>query len=543
MVEISQVLMYLLFSFLLGVALLQVVPKNRGPAFVVKNSWVYGCICLIPVLSVIPILSATYQIHIQYEAPFMPIMTQVMLGYKIGQAWMVTTLLAIISITLYYGLVYIKTFYVKLIFLLLVIIFALSSSWASHAASLDEGLGFIYNGLHFIAATVWMGTLFVISWFSSEKSTEKWTLFIRWFSPVAIASVIILILSGLLLMTIIVPEYVNSWVLTYGQLLLLKHILIAPIILFGVVHGFLLRKRLHKVGVTRFQNTLKAESIIGLFIFGITAVMTERVPPHEVARTLQTTEPSLLYKWFIGEHVGSIVPLTFSFNWLSIVLFTGSALLLLLLIFEVLRGKGWIRIISVSTAFAFLMLFGILGSTHPSSQGWIDSQRFSTPREAIQSSQENGEVEVLVEQRVSNDFIAVVYHINHEKLAVDLLYKDNQDYYKVNESNLMIGGIPINELDHKIRTFIIRNGPWLQNNQPYTYVTIGYISEPSDVDKVGIYFEGDSSEAKVENNTFINVISSDEEWDPNHPIEFFNDKEEIVGGYMRGFLEEGVYCH
>ncbi|WP_078427021.1 copper resistance D family protein [Alkalihalobacterium alkalinitrilicum] len=541
MIEISQALMYVLFSFLIGLALLSIVSDQYRPLFIVKNSWVYSSICIIPLLSLVPVLSVSYYIHVQYEAPFVSTLTQVVLGYKMGQAWMVTMLLAIILVAIYYYVDYARTFFAKMLFFVFLLASTVSTSWASHAASLEEA-GFLYNGMHFIAATVWMGTIFVISWFASEKNIEKWSSFIRWFSPISIGAMAILIISGLLLMTIIVPEYVNSWVLSYGQLLLLKHLLIIPILVFGVVHGFLLRKRLQKFGISRFRNTLKAESVVGLFIFVITAIMTERVPPHEVARTLQMTEPSYLFQWITGEHIGSIVPLTFTINVLSISLLILSAILLSFVIFEVLRGKGWIRITFLCTLFALVTMVGLVVSTQPSSEGWIDDQRFSSPLEAIQSEYD-GNVEVLVERQVGNELLAVVYHIDDDKLAANLLYKEGEDFYKVNESNLMIGGIPISELDHKIRTFIIRNGPWLEDDQPFTYVTIGHIREPGEVEKVAIYFEGDTSETIVENNTFINIISADEEWDPNHPIEFFNKDEEVIGGYMRGFLEEGVYCH
>ncbi|WP_216827840.1 copper resistance D family protein [Alkalihalobacterium elongatum] len=542
MVEVSQALMYVLFSFLLGIALLSVIPSHWRPSFLVKSRLVYGSIGLIPLLSIVPVISVSYYIHIQYEAPFLSTLTQVVLGYKIGQAWMVTMILALLVGVSYFFIEQTQAMVAKSLFFILVIAFTISSSWASHAASLDEAGGFLYNGMHFIAATIWMGTIFIVSWFTNDDNLQKWSSFIRWFSSVAIGAVSMLILSGLLLMTIIVPEYVNSWVLSYGQLLLLKHILIIPIVVFGIVHGFFLRFRLQKVGILRFKRTLKAESVVGLMIFVITAIMTERVPPHEVARTLQTTDPSLLYQWIIGDHVGTLVPLSFSFNWISISLLISSSLLLLLLILVIIKGQGWIRITVLSTVFTVVTLMGLLLSTQPSSQGWIGAEPFSSPLEAINSSQD-GDVDILVERRLHDGFVAVVYHIDYDRLAAELLYKEDEEYYLVNDSNLMIGGIPISELDHKIRTFIVRNGPWLQDNRPYTYVTIGHMREPVGVEKVTIYFEGDTSEAQIDNNTFINVISADTEWDPNHPIEFLDDNDEVIGGYMRGFLEEGVYCH
>ncbi|MBI0581346.1 hypothetical protein IEC97_28975 [Neobacillus cucumis] len=49
---------------------------------------------------------------------------------------------------------------------------------------------------------------------------------LRWFTPLAALSLIIIILSGIYLMIFVVEpkDYVKAWVLPYGQMLLLKHI-------------------------------------------------------------------------------------------------------------------------------------------------------------------------------------------------------------------------------------------------------------------------------------------------------------------------------
>lgn len=54
--------------------------------------------------------------------------------------------------------------------------------------------------------------------------------FLVWFTPVSLIAVAVIIVSGLVSMKMIVPEYVNSWMLSYGQALLIKHLLLVPVI-------------------------------------------------------------------------------------------------------------------------------------------------------------------------------------------------------------------------------------------------------------------------------------------------------------------------
>src|SRR5690606_1005796 len=90
-------------------------------------------------------------------------------------------------------------------------ILLLAVGWASHAASLTDWSGFVFHTLHFTAVTVWVGILLMVSWFSATP--KNWLLFLKWFTPVALSCLAIVIGSGIFIMTLAVDitEYQDAW--------------------------------------------------------------------------------------------------------------------------------------------------------------------------------------------------------------------------------------------------------------------------------------------------------------------------------------------
>ncbi len=106
-----------------------------------------------------------------------------------------------------------------------------------------------------------------------------------------------------MLMAAIVPEYVQSWLLSYGQLLVMKHLLFVPLLVFGFHHFLLGVSKAEFENKSRLITSFRIESLIALHVFAISALMTEQTPPHEVAQTLQTGRISVFMRLFIGDHV------------------------------------------------------------------------------------------------------------------------------------------------------------------------------------------------------------------------------------------------
>lgn len=317
-VILSKGLIYLCFSVLVGRLITTLIPQDRIPNIQVPKAILLLAVAFIPLLSFLPILSVTQYMAEQFQEGFWVIFSSIMFSFVLGKAWFFTLglsiFLFIIIAVLYRDGDNHPAF--SIVSLLLTFGLILSFGWASHATSQDPFVGFFAHITHFLAITVWIGILFVTSWFVIEDN--RWLKFLTWYTPLAIICVLTVTLSGIALMSIIVPEYYNSWMLTYGQALLLKHLLIIPLVTYGLINGFLLRRKLKVDPQFNPKVWLRAESVIALLILSVTAFMSQQAAPHEVARTLQFVEPSTLFLTLYQGFFNPNMTITLGFNWLSI---------------------------------------------------------------------------------------------------------------------------------------------------------------------------------------------------------------------------------
>jgi putative copper resistance protein D len=168
---------------------------------------------------------------------------------------------------------------------------------------------------------------------------------------------------------------------------------------------------------------------------------------------------------------------------------------------------------------------------------------YKTVKEAISETyHEDASVELLAMEQ-DQDEIYVVYSVDQQDLVTEKLIETEGGYKRLPAAMLTIGGTPIVDEQQKIRTFRVENGNWHNENYQYTFVTFGIIQEPLDVARVQIHYEGGSYIAQVDKNTFINVVSTNENWADQHPIDFLADDGRVIETYARNVMEEGVYCH
>ena len=181
----------------------------------IKRKWLVFSTMAIPLLTFMPILQVVLILQPQFG--FFTSLANVLISYKIGFAWDMTLLLAIVL------LIYLKVFnnhrsvWFSVFGVVQAVLLIASVAWASHASSLEPLLGFIFDFTHLLSVSVWVGTVFVISWFSSD--TKNWTQFLQWFSPTAMTAFGATALSGLFLTDLIVPDYTTGWSTDYGQAL------------------------------------------------------------------------------------------------------------------------------------------------------------------------------------------------------------------------------------------------------------------------------------------------------------------------------------
>ncbi|MCG5254728.1 copper resistance D family protein [Brevibacillus agri] len=324
MFTLSEIGLYLCFSILVGGLLLQIVPANHRPTLVLSKKYLLWAVAGIGVLSFMPVLRVI--LFFISDPNFNPwlLTTSVLFSFEIGQAWWVTLALSVVLFIMILRTNQAGRSSQEIVVVKLVVAFGLvlALGWSSHAASYFEWRGFFAHTAHFLAMVVWLGILLVTGWFS--KGMENWSTFLAWFHPLAITCVLITTSAGIILTLDISPEYLNGWILSYGQALLIKHLLLIPLLLFGFINGFLLKKRLKELPNFNPLGWFRAESVFVLAIFGVTAFMGQQETPHNVAATLKMAEPSPLFTYLYQGVLDRNPSLSLAVNGNSAILFAAA---------------------------------------------------------------------------------------------------------------------------------------------------------------------------------------------------------------------------
>ncbi len=539
LVVISNALLYPAFAFLVGGLILMVVPEKYRPTLYVNKTTFITVVLATIFLTSVPVFSLAINLSGILNLSLLNAVKQVLFTFNIGQVWIQTLISgALLIVVLLLGDKGRKFRYFALLLSIVIVVIV---SQASHSASLQPSLGLVGHSIHFISVSVWAGILLVVG--ISAKDEVNWDSFLKWYTPTAIFCVVILTVSGMFLMKGIVPDYVNSLMLSYGQLLLLKHILFLLVIIYGFINGFLIRRKLKNNPSFTPKKWLRLESVFLIFTFMITAFMTEEVPPHNVSVTLERVEPSTLFEWIHGS-VGTYSNVLISSQPFTMLLVFIVLLTIIFIFYVVVKSKRILIAFFTSLIFLLASYSLIMSLVKVENVFDTESRVYSSFEEAIMVGHAtDDQLTIFQTGNRYAEIIYVIYTINDSQLIGELLYESDLGYERIRESRLTIGGIPIKDSEHKIRTFLITDGPWKQQNEQYTYVTFGHIQEPDDVFSVEIQYEGERRNVNVQNRTFFNFSSSDEQWEALHPIIFYNQDGEEIGGYMRQFMETEAFCH
>ncbi|WP_147269824.1 copper resistance D family protein [Exiguobacterium sp. RIT594] len=172
------------------------------------------------------------------------------------------------------------------LFLLLAMVGTLA--WSGHASSITGAEGLLVHTAHALSVFIWTGGLLVLGY--SNASNPRWDNVLEWFRPLVTLCFLIILGSGIYLMSVVVKvdDYPNSWILPYGQALLWKHVLILPVLIIGFMNGkwsYASSKQTLKVK----QMRMRMEGTLILFIFAATALLGQQEPPHSVEDTLKSS--------------------------------------------------------------------------------------------------------------------------------------------------------------------------------------------------------------------------------------------------------------
>ncbi|SMQ76554.1 Putative copper export protein [Bacillus sp. OV166] len=284
---------YLLFSILVGHVVLLFIPETRKPKIHISKPLLLLCPLGIILFTFAPLLQVI--LYFNNSGGFLSAVLTVLTDFEIGRAWIFICILAVLLwITIYVnGSRFFRAQW------LLLMIFAIGN--ASHVASIDFWPGVFSHSIHFLVVSVWVGVLLHVGWFSSNR--ENWSSFLRWFTPLAIGCFVVIIITGFMIMFVVVnkEQYLNSWQVPYGRMLLIKHISIIPVLTFAFLNGFLSRKTV-KLPSFNPRPWIKAESLTLLIVFYCTGVLGTLPPPHEVDATQTLAANPTWLEWLLAKN-------------------------------------------------------------------------------------------------------------------------------------------------------------------------------------------------------------------------------------------------
>lgn len=344
---ISQALLYLCLSLCIGTFIFSLVPNMKRPKITVSKSVLLVALAGILIFSFLPVLQVILFLSTRME--FIDSVQSVLFTFEIGKAWGVTLLITVICSLFVFIFNYNEKRRYGFIGVFLSFLIILTIGWSSHPSSIEPLWGFISDSLHLLAVSIWVGILIIVSWFSSNH--ENWLKFLNWFTPLAFLCFGVTIISGLLLMIYVVnyEDYINSWMIPYGQALLLKHLFIIPLIIFAIVNSIFIRRKLKQPVSFNPKPWAKAESIIILMIFSATAALSQQSPPKETTISAETVSP--IFSMFYDGSVHPDLSIQLSLN------FTSSLLLLLSILFFVLIVLSFIKKAHAALSLLLCILF------------------------------------------------------------------------------------------------------------------------------------------------------------------------------------------
>ncbi len=302
-----ETLLYLSFAFTGGYILLLFIPDHSKPA--VKNPFdlFQYAILGIPLFSFISIIRTTIILRdFAQDMSFLQVLLIVLKDYSYGNAWIWNLIIC----TGMYMITVLCDFHQKWTKWALAFTWIgsiLAHGWASHPTGFSATWGLLSQSIHVAAVSIWLGTLIVVAWFTT--GAMNWKAFTRWFTPLSISSIVLIIVAGLVMMSLIVDGYISSWGINYGEALLLKHLVFLPLLLLGFMNGFLTKLTNNGTKERKLKWWLRMETFIALAVLMITAYMGVQEPPHE--DEFEQPSPSLLFKFLHG----NVQDLALQWNW------------------------------------------------------------------------------------------------------------------------------------------------------------------------------------------------------------------------------------
>lgn len=159
----------------------------------------------------------------------------------------------------------------------------LATSMGSHAAA-DKDLTFLsiaLDAMHLAMAAVWIGGVVAFLHVVWGKSPRELGDLVHRFTPLAVASVVVLLATGTYASLRHIPRVSALWDDPYGRLVSMKVILLLGLVGIGAYNKEVMGPRLREgTGSPRFfRRVLQAEAVLMVLILGAAGILASTPPP------------------------------------------------------------------------------------------------------------------------------------------------------------------------------------------------------------------------------------------------------------------------
>ncbi|MET3575533.1 CopD family protein [Bhargavaea ullalensis] len=283
---LSDFLLYAVMAFIAGSVALRFAPAGKGREAALPPV-ASSLLCVaIPILAAAPVVQLTFLLA--GEGRRMRAFADISTGFRAGHSFLLVSAGAVLLLlTIRFGAS-------RWIQAVLAAASFTAIAYGSHSATIEEVTGFIGHAVHLTLLSAWAGIVLLVAW--KPAAVPDWRGFLKWFTPLAASFMAVIIGTGIFLMLLAMKagDYAASWILPYGQMLLLKHLGIIPLLAAAAINGFLADK-------TRPASAwLKVESLLLGLVLLFTSFMSKLAPPHDLDKTFKTEGQAPFTEWMTG---------------------------------------------------------------------------------------------------------------------------------------------------------------------------------------------------------------------------------------------------
>ena len=174
------------------------------------------------------------------------------------------------------------------------VVLAAGVALSGHAAAAPDSrtLAVVDDALHVLGASAWLGSLLWLlvvgvraTTLATPERTRRTASLVASFSPVALASATLVVLTGLVSAWLRLGSISALWSSSYGQVLLVKLLFLTGVIGTGFYNWRVVQPALGTdVATARFRRSASSELAIGAVVIVVTAVLVAMPTPGDALR-------------------------------------------------------------------------------------------------------------------------------------------------------------------------------------------------------------------------------------------------------------------